>query len=137
MTQLYQVAAAGCLLGTGTAAGLAGRVPGSWSRRRWRCGCGSCTRPPRMAYWGCLPMWVSDVLPGMSMTLPRRGRRCCRCCGITRARCPAWPTAGTKAPSQDRVWVLLLACGGWFVGADVIWPGGAVIGARVTGGLWR
>ena len=33
----------------------------------------------------------------MSMTWRRPGRRCCRCCGITRVRCLPWPTAGTKA----------------------------------------
>jgi hypothetical protein len=31
------------------------------------------------------------------MTWRRPGRRCCRCCGNTRARCRAWLTAGTKA----------------------------------------
>jgi hypothetical protein len=44
-----------------------------------------------------LPMWVSDVLPRNVMTLRRPGKRCSRCCGRTRARCPPLPTAGTKA----------------------------------------
>ena len=48
-------------------------------------------------YPGGLPMWISDVLPGMSMTWPPPGRTSCRCCGITRIKCPAWPTADTKA----------------------------------------
>ena len=44
-----------------------------------------------------LLMWISDVLPGNVHDLAAARKTSFRCCGGTRARCPAWPTAGTKA----------------------------------------
>ena len=44
-----------------------------------------------------IPMWVSDVLPAMSMTWPRHGRMSWRCCGRSWTPCPPWPIPATKA----------------------------------------